>query len=121
MSEIAFEKVIVSTTGAPGASVGSGTTIPIEGFLLDVEIEYEGTAPATTDVTIADAIFGTVLSVANSVTKLWYAPRKQTCDTAGAATGLYDLIPLKGPLTITVAECDEIDQAVTVYIRWIRP
>ena len=96
MSEIAVEKVSITTTGAAGSAAGSGTTIPINGFLLDVYLDYHASCPATADVTIADAVFGNALVVSNNNTDGWYAPRKATCDPAAAATGLYDLIPLNG-------------------------
>ncbi|OGN99034.1 MAG: hypothetical protein A2Z71_03320 [Chloroflexi bacterium RBG_13_50_21] len=121
MSEIAVERVSITTTGGAGAATGSGTTIPINGFLLDVYINYNAACPATADVTIADAVFGNALVVSNNATDGWYAPRKATCDPAAAATGLYDLIPLNGALTLSVAQADALTACVVVDIRWITP
>jgi hypothetical protein len=121
MSEIAIEQVSITTTGEAGAATGSGTTIPIKGFLLDVYLNYHASAPATTDVTISDATFGNVLVKSNNVTDGWYMPRKQTCDPAAADTGLYDLIPLNGPLTIAVAQADALTDCVVATVRWLTP
>ena len=61
MSEIAIETVKITTVGGAGAAVGSGATIPINGFLLDVFLNYDAAAPATTDVTISDPAFGNIV------------------------------------------------------------
>jgi hypothetical protein len=121
MSEIAVSRIAITTAGGAGAAVGSGTTIPIMGFLLDVFLDYNAAAPATTDVTISDAVFGNIVVKTNNATDIWLAPRKDTVDAAAAATGLYDLVPLKGPLTISVAQCDALTDAVAATIRWITP
>lgn len=121
MSEIAVSRIAITTTGSAGTATGSGSTIPINGFLLDVFIDYHASCPATADVTISDAVFGTVLAVSNNATDGWYAPRKATCDPAAAATGLYDLIPLNGPLAISVAQADALTNCVVVHVRWMTP
>jgi hypothetical protein len=121
MSEIAVERIAITTAGVAGSAVGSGTVIPINGFLLDVYLDYNAACPATADVTIADSVFGNALVVSNNATDGWYAPRKATCDPAAAATGLYDLIPLNGALTISVAQADALTACVVAYIRWLTP
>jgi hypothetical protein len=120
MSEIAIETVSITTTGSAGSATGSGTTIPIMGFLLDVYLNYHASAPATTDVTISDAVFGNVVVNSNSATDAWLAPRKATCDAAAASTGLYDLVPLNGPLTISVAQADALANCLVATIRFMR-
>jgi hypothetical protein len=121
VSQIAIEQVHVTTTGADGAATGSASSIPIQGFLLDVYINFHASAPATTDVTIADPTFGNILVKSNSLTDVWLAPRKQTCDAAAADTGLYDLIPLNSALTISVAQADALTDCVVVTLRWMTP
>jgi hypothetical protein len=121
MSEIAVERVAITTVGSAGSAVGSGTTIPINGFLLDVYLDYHASCPATADVTIADPVFGNVLVVTSNANDGWYAPRKDTCDAAAAVTGLYDLIPLNGALTISVAQADALTDCVVAYVRWLTP
>jgi len=121
MSEIAIEQVSITTVGGAGVAAGSGATIPIQGFLLDVFIDYDAACPATADVTITDPIFGDVLVKSNNATDVWLAPRKQTCDQAAVGTGLYDLIPLSSALTISVAQADAITDCVVVTVRWLTP
>jgi len=121
MSEIAIQQVAITTTGSAGSATGSGATIPIQGFLLDVFIDYHASAPATTDVTISDSTFGNVLVKSNNATDIWLAPRKDTVDSAAAFTGGYDLIPINSSLTIAVAQADALTDCVIVTVRFITP
>lgn len=121
MSEIAYLTVPITTTGADGAATGEVETIPIQGFLLDIYINYDAAAPATTDLTITDPTFGAILTKSNSNTDAWTAPRKDTVDLSAAATGNYDLIPLNSALTLSVAQADALDPCVTVTLRWLTP
>ena len=121
MSEIAIQTLEITTTGSAGSATGSGTTIPIMGFLLDVYLDYDGSAPATTDVTISDPIFGNLVVNSNSNTDVWLAPRKQTCDGAASASGLYDLIPINSAITIDVAQADALTDCVIATLRWVTP
>jgi hypothetical protein len=121
MSQIAIEKVSITTSGSAGAAVGTSDSIPIMGFLLDVFLDYHASAPATTDVTIGDVNFGTFVVQSDNEHDVWLAPRKATCDVAAAATGLYDLIPLNGPVTITIGHSDALTDCVVVTLRWLTP
>ncbi len=121
MSEIAIETISITTTGSAGSAVGSGTTVPINGFLLDVYLNYHASCPATADVTISDAIFGNIVVKSNSATDAWLAPRKATCDAAAADTGSYDLIPINGSLTIAVAQADALTNCLVATVRYVTP
>jgi hypothetical protein len=66
-------------------------------------------------------VFGNIVVKSNNATDIWLAPRKQTCDVAAADTGLYDLVPLNGPLTVSVAQADAITDCLIATIRWIAP
>ncbi len=121
MSEIAYQKVAITTTGGAGAATGSGTSIPIQGFLLDVYLDYHASAPATTDVTISQEIFGNILVKSNNATDAWLMPRKQSVDPAGGDTGSYELIPVNGALTISVAQADALTDCLVATIRWLTP
>lgn len=121
MSEIAIQTINITTTGGAGAATGSGTTVPINGFLLDVYIDYNAAAPATTDVTISDPVFGAIVVKSDNNTDVKLAPREGTVDAVAAATGLYDLIPINSALTVSVAQADAITNCVTVTIRWLTP
>jgi hypothetical protein len=119
MNQISQQTISITTTGGAGAATGSGTTIPINGFLLDVFLDYHASAPATTDVTISDSVFGNLLVKSNNNTDTWLAPRKQTCDPAAVDTGMYDLIPVRGQLTIAVAGADALTGCVVATVRWL--
>ncbi len=93
MSEIAIDTVSITTAGGAGAAVGSGTTIPINGFLLDVYLNYNAAAPATTDVTISDPVFGNLVVKSNNATDIWLTPRQPSVDAAAAASGQYGSSP----------------------------
>ena len=121
MSEIASQQVSINTTGEAGSATGSGTTIPIIGFLLDVYLNYDAAAPATTDVTISDPVFGNIVVKSDNNTDCKLAPREPVCDAAAADAGLYDLVPINSALTVSVAQADELDRCVVVTIRWITP
>ena len=121
MSAIAYETIKVSTTGSAGAASGSEETVPIQGFLLDVYLEYNASAPNTTDVTISDPVLGDLLVISDNNTDGKYAPREPNCDAAGAANGLFDLIPINSALTIAVAQADAIPNCVVVTLRYMTP
>ncbi len=121
MTQIGIHTVSITTAGGDGAAVGSGTTIPINGFLLDVFLNYHASAPATTDVTISDPTFGNLVVKSNNATDIWIAPRKQSVDTAAADTGIYELIPLNGPLTIALAQCNALTAALVATVRFLIP
>ncbi len=74
MSEIAIETLSIKTVGEDGAAIGSATTVPIEGFLLDVNLNYDNAAPATTDVTISESVFGNLVVKSNNATDVKLSP-----------------------------------------------
>ena len=121
MSHIEMQQLTIATVGEAGSVAGSGTTIPIEGFLLDVYLDYNAACPATADVTITDPIFGVVFTKSNNATDVRVAPREPVVGADGAATGLFDLIPINSALTIDVAEADELAACLVVTLRWLTP
>ncbi|MFZ0534782.1 MAG: hypothetical protein WAM09_16545 [Anaerolineales bacterium] len=121
MSEIAIQTIKITTTGGAGVAVGSENTTLIKGFLLDVFLNYDAGAPATTDVTISDPVFGDLVVKSDNNTDIWIAPRKQTVGVDSADTGLYDLIPIHSYLTISVAQADALTDCLVATVRWITP
>jgi hypothetical protein len=121
MSQICYEQVRVTTAGSAGSATGSGTTVPIQGFLLDVYLNYHASAPATTDVSLSDAVFGEIFANDNSATDVWLTPSRQITDAASADTGLYDLVPINGVLTLSVDGCNELTDALVATIRYVTP
>jgi hypothetical protein len=121
MSEIYSQQVTINTVGGAGAATGSGYAIGINGFLLDVYLNYHADCPATADVTISDPTFGNVLVKSNNATDVWLMPRKQTCDPAAADTGSYELIAIDNTLTISVAQADALTACLVATVRWMTP
>ncbi len=121
MSEIASQQVSVTTTGAAGSATGSASSIPIIGFLLDVFIDYNAAAPATTHVKITDPVFGAIVEKADNATDIKLAPREPQCDEAAALNGLYDLVPINSALTVELSGCDALTDAAVVTLRWLTP
>jgi hypothetical protein len=123
MSEICIEKVSVTTTGSAGAATGSGNTAVMHGYLLDVYLDYHASAPgATTDVAITYSApaFGTLVTNSDSVTDVLLTPRVQACDsTATAISGVYEMYPLNGRLTVTVSQSNALTDCVVAYVRYL--
>lgn len=112
--------VSVTTSGTAGAATGSGTSIPINGELLDIYLDYEATAPATTDVTISESTFGTIMVRSDSATDGRFAPRMVTHGPTASALTWYDRYPLKDSvITVSLAQCNAITNAIVVTIRWV--
>ncbi len=120
--EIVTTKVAVTTVGSAGSATGSATSDLINGYLLDVYLDFHGSAPATTDVTIAYATRGgNIIVVSNTATDVLHQPLKQASDVAGAAiSGVYNPYVLDDKLTVSVAQCDALTNAVVAYIRALR-
>lgn len=123
MNTINQAVVTVTTTGSSASATGSGTTdAALYGFLLDVYLDYHASAPATTDVTIsyASPANGNITVYSNSATDVLLMPRKNAVDVAGAAiTGVYDLYPLNGRVTVSVAGSDALTGCVVARIRYL--
>lgn len=118
--------VKVTTTGAAGSAAGTGTTeAGVRGFIESIQVDYHASAPATTDVTIAEAsnMARTLLTLTNNATDKIVYPRVQVHDTAGAALTLdgtrANVARIYVPgvkLTVTLAQCDALTDAVVVRI-----
>ncbi len=121
MPRIESQIVSITTTGGAGSASGSGTTVPIDGFLLDMYLDYHASAPATTHVKLSDPVFGTIVEKADNATDLRLAPREALCDADGVANGLYDLFPINGALTVQVSNADALAACVVATLRWLRP
>jgi len=120
VEDILTETLVITTTGGAGVATGNRimTLTPV-GFLLDVRLNYHASCPATADVTISDPIFGNIMVKSNNATSIWLAPRIATVDVAAAVTGLYDLIPLNAPLTVSIVQANALASCLVVIIRWI--
>ena len=111
--------ISLTTTGSAGSAAASDVTERIQGWFLDAYLDYHASAPATTDVTITQTgQADSVLTVADNKTDGRYAPRQALVSRAAAAiTNSHDLIPVSGTLTVAVAQCDALTNAVVATIR----
>jgi len=110
----------VTTTGVAGSATGSAVTSErIEGYLLDVYLNYHASAPATTDVTCKQTDRSdSFLVVTDNLTDGRYTPRVQVCDAAGAAVaGVYDLYWINGTITVSLAQADALTGACVATVR----
>lgn len=117
-------RVNVTTTGSAGSATGTATTtLPVYGILGAIEIDYHGSAPATTDVTISESgEFGrTLLTRTNTATDGTFYPAPLITDATGTATTSYGTYILTGELiSVSVAQCDALTNAVVVTIQTLK-
>jgi hypothetical protein len=81
-------KISVTPAGESGAATGDTTTsVPINGRLLGVHIDYDADAHANTDVTVAttSAPVTTILTISNNKTDGWYYPLHALHGSTGTA------------------------------------
>ena len=117
-NEIIKEIIKVTTTGGAGSATGSSSSKALKGLLWDVYVSYHASAPATTDLTISFADRGgNILVLTNNITNGLYAPRMDTHDNAGASQDPNDCFLLDGIVTVSLAQCNALTDAVTVYLR----
>ena len=113
----------VSTTGSAGSASGSSILALPLCELVAVHLNFHASAPATTDTTVkspGNPASVTLLTVSNSATDAWYYPKVQKHDNTGAAiTGDYADPVVHGNLSIDLAQCDALTDALvaTIYIR----
>jgi hypothetical protein len=116
--------VRVTTTGSAGsASATALTTIPVNGLITAIKIDYHASAPVTTDVVIAETgLFSrTLLTVSNNKTDNNYYPGYAQVDAAATALTAYALPNVSGEyVSIAVAQCDALTDAVVVHIQTLR-
>lgn len=120
---MAWHTFKVTTTGSAGSATGSTDTFDFPLSMIDaIEVDYHASAPATTDVVVAEAqgLEQTVLSVADNKTDGTYYPRHALHDADGAELSSVGAFVVEGPLTISVAGCDALTDAVTVRIKTVR-
>lgn len=122
MSEVVVHKVSVTTTGSAGTATGSTNSPAMNGFLLDIYLDFHASAPGSTDTTIAYTDRGgNVLVVTSSATDVLVAPRVKPVDNANSAiTNAHDKFALSGILTVSLAQCNALTGAVVAYIRYLR-
>lgn len=113
-------QVRVTTTGSAGSATGTATTPPLYGILGFVKRDYNASAPATTDYTLTEAggAQRTLQSISNTATDAVDYPAVQQTANGVAIAGAYTPYILTGtPLTVTLAQCDALTDAIVVTIQ----
>jgi hypothetical protein len=116
-------KAQLTPSGSAGSASGTAAFQQLaDGKLYAIYLDYAGSAPATTDVTIklADPAVS-LLTVSNNSTDGWYFPRqRRVSNTAARYTVAVDdageSLPVVGSLNLVVAGCNAIADAVTAYV-----
>ena len=90
-------------------------------MLEAVKVDFHASAPATTDVTIAEAdgLGRTLLTLTNVNTDGTYYPRHPLHDTDGVEGSGITPFVVEGRITVAVAGCNALDPAVTVTLMVI--
>lgn len=116
MMSIRRETVTVTgAAGGAGAATATAKTIKVvEGRIIAVHLAYQGSPPATTDVTIEEA--GTdpaipILTVTDASTDGWFYPDAQTVGTQFTPVYVADHV------SVTIAQANDGD-GVTATIVW---
>ena len=118
---IGTETIKVTTTGSAGSATGSASSgAALVGWIEDVYIDYHASAPATTDVTLSFATRGgNILVVSDSKTDKRYPVRDTPYFSDGTAmTDALARVCVNDNLTVSVAGCDALTNAVVVYIKY---
>lgn len=115
------KQVSITTTGSAGSATGSGTITGLSGFLIDIYLDYNASAPATTDVTVSESVYGTILTRTDTVTDGRFAVRGAIHDATGAAiANQYDLYCLRdSTLTFSIAQSNALTDCLVAYVRYL--
>ncbi len=120
------EVIKVTTTGGGGAATGSSDSAEIvDGIIEGIYLDYDANCHANTDVTIATK--GStppsyqILKVTNAKADGYFAPRAKPVDNTGAAiTDAHAPFAVFDYLTVSVADCNALPDAVVVYVIYRR-
>jgi len=102
-----LSSMAVETTGGDGAATGSGSTDPTNGVLWAYYVDYDGSAPATTVITVKDSTGRTLFAGAAGNTDGLVYPRGGASDD--------QFIPVAGrTLTFELSLSDALEPAATI-------
>jgi hypothetical protein len=118
-------EIRVTTTGGAGVSTGNTTSPQIVGQILDCEVIWHASAPATADIIVEGATSGIDLyAKANaqvSVKKtIAVFPTDPASATGAALSGALLAAPVcfAEPIKVTVNQCDDLTDAVIVRVTY---
>lgn len=119
MSTFSEVYIPVTTTGSAGSATGSGVSNVINGLIYSIYVKYHASAPGTTDVTISETTGATrtFLTLTNTNTSGTKPAYVAAVDATGTALTSYVATALAGrTVTVSVAGCDALTNAVEVYL-----
>lgn len=122
-------RLVATTTGSAGSAAASVTSpYPITGTIVRVDVNYHASAPATTDVTLAQAteeIATNIVSLTDNATDKQIFPAVGVTTNAGVALTydatrpIYALgFPVADNLVLTVAQCNALTNAVIADVYY---
>lgn len=121
MAEKIYTRIVnVTTVGGAGSATGTATIEECHGFLLDVFLNWHASAPSSSVAKLTDEQSVELLDAGAGSTDKRYSPRVPTCDDQAVATGLYDLEPLDGDLTLTVTLSNALTNCLVATIRYLQ-
>ena len=120
---VEIHKIAVTTTGSNGSATGTGySTRAVNGEVRALKVDWGATAPgATSDIDVVVESDDNRPEVAlyskdDSATDAWVYPKVQSTGVDGVAVAAQYQHPLaNGRLKVSVAGCNALDPAVTVY------
>ena len=117
------QTIKVTTTGSAGAAVGNSDSKVINGWIEDISIDYNASAPGTTDLIISyEDGSGDILVINNAAADVHKHPRAKPVDNANAAiTNAFTRFVINGLINIDLKQCDALTDAVVVKIRYSKP
>jgi hypothetical protein len=117
-----------AATGSAGSATATGYSVPVQGQVLAVHVDYQDSPPAgTTDFTLADEddpAAESIVSLANQATDVKLYPRRllESADgtdlTYDGTRKVYGPYAIHGRLKATIAQANAGDSCtVTVWIQ----
>jgi len=107
-----------TTVGEAGVAVGSARKGISPAKLVGIQINYHGSAPGTTDITLKNVLAGietTLLTNTSSKTDVpLQAIAAKPINGTGSQVNVYVESPVSGELLLEVDECDALTDAVIV-------
>ncbi len=122
MSQVIETKsVTITTVGEDRSATGNATISDVNGFLLDLYLDWHASAPASSVATLTYGTpsYGTIVAAPAGNTDTLLAPRNESCSTDGSSTGLYDCFVVNGSLVITVTLSNALAGCLVATIRYI--
>lgn len=119
-----LDRIVLETddaTGSAGSAGADGYSPPVSGLVQAVMVEYVGSPPGTTDVTLVDdddPAGETIVTIANANTDTKLYPRRQAGDNTGSSVSAYVPYAVHGRLKASIAGADPGDAVrLTIWLE----